>query len=133
MRRPLLPALLSALAVLAFLAPAAARGADDDKDKPKKSSEPSTVVHADVSPPLSTISPATKDKSKKAREELHAPAPDNNAADPVVRSATTGAAPLSSGVGFEGVGEGFVGPSSSRPFSVVTFGTRSRRVVGKWR
>ncbi len=80
-------------------------------------------VHHDVSPPLRTIPPAPGpppglEIEKEVRQQgLPVPA-QSDLADPVVQSGVGRAAAPALGLGFEGVGQGFSGPSGT--FSVTS-------------
>jgi hypothetical protein len=83
-------------------------------------SDPPAAVHQDVSPPLRELTPAADEsgKEKKVKEPKHGtPSPAPSAApDPVVQSSLGTAAAPALGLGFDGVGNGFSGPSGT--FSV---------------
>jgi hypothetical protein len=78
----------------------------------------SPAVHHDVSPPLRDIAPAPKPaKIKKNKEPKDGPPPPApGGIDPVVQSSLATTAAPALGLGFEGVGQGFSGPSGA--FSV---------------
>src|SRR5439155_6706618 len=73
------------------------------------------AVHHDVSPPLRDIAPAPEPakikKDKEPKEGPPAPAPGGS--DPVVQSSRPATAAPALGLGFEGLGQGFSGPSGT--------------------
>ncbi|MFL5938289.1 MAG: hypothetical protein ACJ76U_15780 [Gaiellaceae bacterium] len=111
------------IVALAVLLPVAA-SAVDAKSKGGASSSAvrkkteSPALHHDVSPPLRDIAPAPiSGKLKKDKEPKHGPpAPEPGGPDPVVQSSPGVAAAPALGVGVEGLGQGFSGPSGT--FSV---------------
>jgi uncharacterized membrane protein len=111
------------IVALAVLLPVAA-SAVDAKSKGGASSSAvrkkteSPALHHDVSPPLRDIAPAPiSGKLKKDEEPKHGPpAPEPGGPDPVVQSSPGVAAAPALGVGVEGLGQGFSGPSGT--FSV---------------
>jgi uncharacterized membrane protein len=113
-------AFIVALAVLLPVAASAvdanSKGASSSSAVRKKTESP--ALHHDVSPPLRDIAPAPiSGKLKKDKEPKHGPpAPEPGGPDPVVQSSAGTAAAPTLGVGVEGLGQGFSGPSGS--FSV---------------
>jgi uncharacterized membrane protein len=94
--------------------------------------EPPDDVHHDVSLPLRELSPAPpapdeKKKEKEPKKGPPIPAP-SSAPDPVRQSIAGTAAAPALGVGFEGIGEGFSGPSG--PFFVTSAPPDPNAVVG---
>jgi hypothetical protein len=79
--------------------------------------DPAENVDHDVSAPLRdlAVAPAPSPDDKKDKEPKHgAPFPDQSSvADPVVQSSVGSAAAPALGAGFEGVGQGFTGPSGT--------------------
>src|SRR4051795_9365479 len=108
------------IVALAVLLPVAA-SAVDAKNKGGASSSAvrkkteSPALHHDVSPPLRDIAPAPiSGKLKKDKEPKHGPpAPEPGGPDPVVQSSAGVAAAPTLGVGVEGLGQGFSGPSGT--------------------
>jgi len=102
-----------------------------DQPSPAQASDPPDAVNHDVSPPLRTITPAeapapeTK-KEKEPKRGLPIPAPI--APDPVVQQTPGSAAAPALAVGFEGVGQGFAGPSGT--FAVTSAPPDPNATVG---
>ena len=102
-----------------------------DQPSPAQASDPPDAVNHDVSPPLRTITPAeapapeTK-KEKEPKRGLPIPAP--SAPDPVVQQTPGSAAAPALAVGFEGVGQGFAGPSGT--FAVTSAPPDPNATVG---
>ena len=107
---------VAAVALLGLLVAAVASATPTSRlDKPTKG-EPPGNVHHDFSPPLLDIPPApdTSGKQKKEKEPKKGlPVPAQSPNDPVVQSSTGTASAPTIGVGFEGVGQGFSGPSGT--------------------
>jgi hypothetical protein len=104
------------LPVAASAVDATSKGAASSSAVRKKTESP--ALHHDVSPPLREIAPAPiSGKLKKDKEPKHGPpAPEPGGPDPVVQSSPGVAAAPTLGVGVEGLGQGFSGPSGT--FSV---------------
>ena len=111
------------IVALAVLLPVAASAVDANgkaaasSNAVRKKTE-SPALHHDVSPPLRDIAPAPiSGKLKKEKEPKHGPpAPEPGGPDPVVQSSPGVAAAPALGLGVEGLGQGFSGPSGT--FSV---------------
>ena len=111
------------IVALAVLLPVAASAVDAKNQGGASSSAVRTktespALHHDVSPPLRDLAPAPiSGKLKKDKEPKHGPpAPEPGGPDPVVQSSPGVAAAPTLGLGVEGVGQGFSGPSGT--FSV---------------
>jgi hypothetical protein len=79
-------------------------------------SERSDAVNYDVSPPLRDIAPAPdpdKDKKKEKEPKKGLPVPEPSANDPVIQASPGTADAPALGLGFDGVGQGFSGPSGT--------------------
>jgi uncharacterized membrane protein len=89
-------------------------------------------VHHDVSPPLRDLAPApapSPDTKKEKEPKRGPPVPDSSSTpDPVLQSTRGTASAPALGVGFEGIGEGFSGPSG--PFFVTSAPPDPNAVVG---
>src|SRR5207248_3977053 len=112
---------LLALVLVAGASSSSRRAADPPPWAQSNDDQAGNVNH-DVSPPLRDIAAAAAPPSdqKKDKEPKHGlPIPDQSSvADPVLQSSPgTAAAPIA-GAGFEGIGQGFTGPSGT--FSVNT-------------
>jgi len=125
------------MALMIGLLPAAgAAGPTQPRSDPRSpaaqaTDDPPQAVNHDVSPPLSSISPAApppadKKKDKEPKKGLPVPAP--SASDPVVQTVPGSAAAPAIGVGFEGVGAGFSGPSGA--FAVTSAPPDPNSTVG---
>src|SRR5215213_1138090 len=111
------------IVALAVLLPVAASAVDASNkggagSSPVRKKTESPALHHDVSPPLRDIAPAPiSGKLKKDKEPKKGPpAPEPGGPDPVVQSSPGVAAAPALGVGVEGLGQGFRGPSGT--FSV---------------
>ena len=94
-------------------------------------SEPPGDVHHDVSPPLRELAPApaSGDTKKEKEPKKGPPVPDSSSApDPVLQSTAGTTIAPALGAGFEGIGEGFSGPSG--PFFVTSAPPDPNAVVG---
>src|SRR5437660_8802269 len=120
------------LALLGLAAAGGAAGSDRHQvDSPKHADDPPANVHHDVSPPLSSIAPAAlqPDEKKKEKEPKKGPpVPAQSASDPVVQASAGAAAAPALGLGFEGIGDGFTGPSGT--YAVTSAPPDSNGAVG---
>ncbi|TML74036.1 MAG: hypothetical protein E6G13_01580 [Actinobacteria bacterium] len=110
-----------ALATVAFVCASAASAGSGPKPTAlariaKHGDDPTGNVNHDVSPPLRTLAPAPDQSGKEKKEKepkKGLPVPAQSAADPVVQSSPGTAAAPAPGPGFDGIGQGFTGPSGS--------------------
>jgi methionine-rich copper-binding protein CopC len=105
------------VALLGLVAAGSAAGSSvRHGDSPNDAQDPPANVHHDVSPPLSSIAPATPpptDQKKDKEPKKGPPVPAQSASDPVVQSSLGSASAPALGLGFEGIGDGFSGPSGA--------------------
>jgi hypothetical protein len=86
-------------------------------NQPSSKGDSPGAVHHDVSPPLRDLAPAAvppADNKKEKEPKKGPPVPaQSSTPDPVVQSSPGVAAAPALGLGFEGIGQGFSGPSGS--------------------
>jgi hypothetical protein len=101
----------AALVLLVFLFPWTSALAQTVHGPP----EVTTEVHHDVSPPLRNIPPSadTRPQREIFIGPLHPGGPLSNSLDPVIQSSAGASVATTPGLGFDGVGNGFVGPQGS--------------------
>src|SRR5437867_7057010 len=102
-----------------LLAAAAAGSTTRRLDPPPwahSSSERTDAVNYDVSPPLRDMAVAPEpdpDKKKEKEPKKGLPVPEPSTSDPVIQASQGTAEAPSLGLGFDGVGQGFSGPSGT--------------------
>jgi hypothetical protein len=108
---------LIGLLLAAVAAGSTQRRSDPPSPAAQATDDPPQAVNHDVSPPLRQIAPASgppADQKKEKEPKKGPPVPDQSGTpDPVVQSTPGTAGAPTLGLGFEGIGQGFSGPSGA--------------------